>query len=268
MCEEQGTSSFVISFDALLILFQSFPASIYSPWVKPGSSAVSKIDDFGREVGQTALDCVKKLNSRHACWHPKMSIKEPAAVVWEDSWSSKSLGTKANQYLGTRDRDGEVIVHILGEELRKKGIKFTDPTFPPSVESLFVYPSTSRIHSDMKAGKRIDTSIFLAGLDPASNIKWSRPSEVYNGETVQVSKMTLQPCNCRLNFRLIQIWASDGDKIKPDDVVQGRLGNCCAFCPIFVISYFDLNITGHPIQIFYPQSAPVHRVRMIFSFKI
>ena len=48
-----------------------------------------------------------------------MSIKEPAAVVWEDSWSSKSLGTKANQYLGTLDREDEVKVHILGKELQK-----------------------------------------------------------------------------------------------------------------------------------------------------
>ena len=75
---------------------------------------------------------------------------------------------------------------ILGRELRAKGIKFCDPTFPPTTESLFVYPSTAKKHVGVAAGDRIDTSAFLAGLDPDKNIQWKRPSEIYAGQSVKV----------------------------------------------------------------------------------
>ncbi len=98
------------------------------------------------------------------------------------------MGTRKNGFLGTRDREGELVMHMIGRELRKKGMKFTDPTFPPNIESLFVHPSTARKHVGAAASDRRDTSAFLAGLDPETNIKWGRPSEVYGDKNVHVSR--------------------------------------------------------------------------------
>ena len=143
------------------------------------------MQDFGATAGDEALACIKKLYQRHNPWHPKKNLTEPCAVTWEDCWSSKELGTRANSFQGTRDREGASVLDLLGRRLRAKRLKFTDPTFPPTVESLFVYPSTSGKHAGVAAGPRIDTSPFLAGVDPAT-IKWSRPAEIFPGGTIQV----------------------------------------------------------------------------------
>lgn len=158
---------------------------VYAAWSKPGSTIESKLEEFGRVAGYEALECVKKLYERHAPWNPTKGLAEPCAVTWEDSWSSKELGTRANGFQGTRDREGASLLDLLGKNLRTKGLKFTDPTFPPGVESLFVYPSTAAKHAGVSAGPRIDTSPFLAGLDPA-NIKWSRPEEIFPGRAIHV----------------------------------------------------------------------------------
>jgi hypothetical protein len=166
---------------------QTYPASTYTPWVKPDSTVPSKLEEFGRVFGLTALEGVKRLYERHAPWHPRSRLVEPTEVVWEDVWSSKTLGSRKNGFLGTRDREGELLVHLIGRELRNKSMKFTDPTFPPSIESLFVHPSTARKHVGAAASDRRDTSAFLAGIDPETNIKWGRPSEVYDSKRVHVS---------------------------------------------------------------------------------
>ena len=168
---------------------QTYPTSTYTPWSKPGSTIPSRLEEFGREFGLSALEGVKRLYERHAPWNPRTRLVEPTEVVWEDVWSSKTLGSKKNEFIGTRDREGEMIImHMIGRELRKQGKKFTDPTFPPSLESLFVYPSTAKKHVGAVASDRRDASAFLAGIDPETNIKWGRPSEVYGSKNVHVSR--------------------------------------------------------------------------------
>ena len=113
----------------------------YVPWTKPGSSINTKLAEFGCSAGSEALECVTTLFARHSPWHPKKILSEPVAVTWEDSWSSKELGTRENGYIGTRDREGSSILDLLGSKLRAQGMKFTDPTFPAKLSpSLCILP--------------------------------------------------------------------------------------------------------------------------------
>ena len=165
---------------------QTFPASVHTPWVKPGSSISSSLERFRSEAGDHAAECVKRLLERHNQCHPRPKFRDPISVVWEDSWSSTSLGNRDNQFVGTRDREGESIINMLGKELKGRNLKFTDPTFPPNVESLFVFPSAASKHAKLSGGGRIDTDAFLAGLDPTTNIKWCRPAEIFKGHKIEV----------------------------------------------------------------------------------
>ena len=170
---------------------------VYVPWAKPGSTIDSRLEEFGSVAGKEALECVTSLFARHCPCHPKKSLRDPQAVTWEDCWSSKELGTRENGYLGTRDHEGASILDLLGSRLREKGMKFTDPTFPANVESLFVYPSAAGKFAGVAAGPRMDTSPFLAGKNPAT-IEWRRAADIYPGQKVKVSVLV-----CWQNSKLV-----------------------------------------------------------------
>mmetsp|Transcript_12336 Transcript_12336/g.29802 ORF Transcript_12336/g.29802 Transcript_12336/m.29802 type:complete len:591 (-) Transcript_12336:78-1850(-) len=111
---------------------------------------------------------------------------------WEEVWDPSSA---------SRDKDGEKCVHELARLIRNKGSLFTDPTFPPTNASLFAN-SSSKDNSGVEQSFRKDQDPFLAGV---KGIVWKRPSEIATpGEKPVVFSGT----------------------ISPDDVAQGRLGNC------------------------------------------
>eukprot|EP01043_Picozoa_sp_COSAG02_P041727 COSAG02_NODE_3483_length_6667_cov_3.667174_4_plen_682_part_00 len=90
-----------------------------------------------------------------------------------------------------RDHDGELLVHELAQLLRTNGTAFMDPSFPHTDESLF--------GSDSTRGE------FLAGVQ---GVEWRRASDI--GAVSGQSSSTV-------------VFADD---IDPDDVVQGKVGDC------------------------------------------
>lgn len=125
--------------------------------------------------------------------NPLAHPTEPYAKVWEETW----LPLKES-----RDPEGEKILKQLADAFRQKKVKFEDPTFPAADCSLFSDPDAGSKNANAEQTFRKDQDPFLAGV---TGIQWKRPNE----------------------------WGSPTDKcvvwsggVDPDDVAQGRLGNC------------------------------------------
>mmetsp|Transcript_27927 Transcript_27927/g.44895 ORF Transcript_27927/g.44895 Transcript_27927/m.44895 type:complete len:816 (+) Transcript_27927:47-2494(+) len=148
---------------------------------------------FESTNGSEATAVVKLLTKRHSMVNPGMHPAEPYMECFEETWLPLQE---------SRDPEGEQLVKALAEELTKKGIKFEDPTFPADYTSLFADPTTAGANAEAEQSFRKDQDPFLAGVE---GIEWKRPHEWGNlNETVCV-------------------WSGGVD---PDDVAQGRLGNC------------------------------------------
>ena len=82
------------------------------------------------------------------------------------------------------------------------GTKFEDPIFPADYTSLFADPTTAGRNATAEQTFRKDQDAFLAGVE---GIVWKRPDEMGTA------------------FSEIVMFSGG---IDPDDVAQGRLGNC------------------------------------------
>ena len=148
-----------------LNLSQSVPANVHIAWRKPGTSvADGLVQEFTLKVGANAGKILETLQNRHKSMDFKSYPLEPTSVTWEDSWSIEQ-----NE---TRDPQGSALLKQLGEELKSKNIKFTDPYFPPDSASLYV--DNSRKYQD-----------FLEGHYP-KNIEWKRPQQLFKDKEIKV----------------------------------------------------------------------------------
>ena len=147
--------------------------SLYAPWRKPGSeSEAARFAEFRQTVGDEAAGLLKKIQDRHRPCSFTSHPPQAASIVWEESWSS----TKA----GTRDPNGEVLIHKLGQLLRQSKQKFADPFFPADVSSLFVDPSQADKNISAAKTGRTDQDAFLAGTNISRDVVWKRVDEIGN----------------------------------------------------------------------------------------
>ena len=114
---------------------------------------------------------------------------------WEEQWTNETE---------SRDPSGERAVKQLGKALRSRALKFTDPDFPPTDSSLF--RDSSKRGGGGASTFRKDKDPFLAGVD---KLVWKRAAEIGNPED-----------------KVVVFQASGEDAIQPDDISQGRLGDC------------------------------------------
>uniref|UniRef100_A0A7S0M852 Calpain catalytic domain-containing protein n=1 Tax=Cryptomonas curvata TaxID=233186 RepID=A0A7S0M852_9CRYP len=117
----------------------------------------------------------------------------PTVEEWEETWS----GTQPS-----RDPKGDALVKSLIEAVKASGKKFSDPHFPADNSSLFADPANAFANEGAEQTFRKDQDPFLAGV---SGIQWKRPAEIGNPNATPV------------------VFSGS---ISPDDVAQGRLGNC------------------------------------------
>jgi hypothetical protein len=157
----------------------------------PGATDYVKV--FAEKHGQTMLQQVLELYARHFMVNPLAHPPEPYIKCWEETWDPLTE---------SRDPDGEKMLEKLATELRAKKCKFEDPTFPADDSSLFSDPSKGGANASAEQTFRKDQDPFLAGV---SGISWKRPDEW---------GVPGQKC---------VVWSGGVD---PDDVAQGRLGNC------------------------------------------
>lgn len=157
------------------------------------AGAVDHFKVFQDRHSKMVLEEVMEIYKRHQMINPLLHPTEPYAKCWEERWVPLEE---------SRDPDGEEMVARLANGLRAKRTKFEDPTFPADFTSLFSDPSTAQRNENAQQTFRKDQDAFLAGV---KGIEWKRPEE----------------------------WGMPGQKsvvwsggIDPDDVSQGRLGNC------------------------------------------
>jgi len=165
------------------------------PVVHMHKKAVSDMyaNDFIKTAGVDCFEIVSELTSRHLPRDSRVQVTDTYVDVIAETW---------DPYAVSRDMYGEKMVGQLAGMLKQRGLLFEDPTFPAHPVSLFQDPSTSTANVGAKQTFRKDQDPFLAGV---TGIEWKRPNEI--GDPSHVSKMF-----------------SGG--IDPDDVAQGRLGNC------------------------------------------
>jgi len=149
--------------------------------------------EFIETVGNEAFAIVSELTARHLPRDPRVSCVDAFDSTFVETW---------DPYKVSRDMDGERKVGDLAAILKHKGMLFEDPTFPAHNISLFADAKTANANANAEQTFRKDQDPFLAGVD---GIEWKRPSEL--GDPADVCKIF-----------------SGG--IDPDDVAQGRLGNC------------------------------------------
>lgn len=157
------------------------------------AGAVDHFKTFEDVHGKNVLDQVMEIYKRHQMINPLLHPTEPYCKCWEESWMPLEE---------SRDPEGEEMVKRLAKCLRGKQAKFEDPTFPADMTSLFSDPGTAQRNENAQQTFRKDQDAFLAGV---KGIEWKRPHE----------------------------WGVPGQKavvwsggVDPDDVSQGRLGNC------------------------------------------
>jgi len=148
---------------------------------------------FELSYGKEALKILEALHERHEMVNPLAHPKEPYVKCWEETWSP---------FAYSRDAEGEAMLKALAEFLKAENAKFEDPMFPAENSSLFEDPAEAEVNSSAQQTFRKDQDAFLAGV---TGIEWKRPKEWGNPEDQ------------------ISMWSGD---IDPDDVAQGRLGNC------------------------------------------
>jgi hypothetical protein len=165
-----------------------------------GKSGV-KLAEFEEKHGTHAGVLVKKLYTRHALVDPGKHASKPYLFTTQDTWWPLRP---------SRDASGEQMVKELADLLRSsKSAKFEDPFFPADDTSLFADPTTAAAKSSAQQQTfRKDQDPFLAGV---TGIEWRRPAEF--GDVSQK----------------VVTWSGregEGGGVDPDDVAQGRLGNC------------------------------------------
>jgi hypothetical protein len=147
-----------------------------------------KIEGFRRTAGGPAADLLQKLQNRHQqcsfSTHPSKAI----SITWEETWSSDKAGT--------RDQNGETMIHHLGQLLRDSNQKFSDPFFPAEVSGLFVDPSQADKNRAAATTARFDEDAFLAGKDIARDVSWKRVAEIGNPKETPVVQELEFPCVC------------------------------------------------------------------------
>jgi len=149
--------------------------------------------DFISKAGPDAWQIVSQLASRHQAVDSRLSPGVNFHDVFAETW---------DPYRVSRDMGGERLVGELASILQQSGMKFEDPTFPAHDISLFANPALAGANANVEQSFRKDLDPFLAGVE---GIEWKRPQEI--GDIGWECKMF-----------------SGG--IDPDDVAQGRLGNC------------------------------------------
>lgn len=159
-------------FKSQCLLHQDMPRSVYVPWKKPGSDLEEKLSEFEQNVGDKATNLLKKLQDRHWPCSLKSHPNQPSSIAWEESWSSTNIGT--------RDPNGEVLIHQLGQILRDSNQRFVDPYFPADVSSLFVDPSQAEKNKAAASTERFDQDAFLAGKDVQRDVVWHKVDDIGN----------------------------------------------------------------------------------------
>ena len=157
------------------------------------AASVQHFKVFEAMFGSKMLELVRHLTSRHLMVNPCLHPAKAYTTCWEEEW---------NPFTHSRDLEGERIVQAIAQHLRDAGVKFEDPTFPADATSLFSDPSMAGVNENAKQTFRKDQDVFLAGV---KGIEWKRPDEWGYPE------------------QKIVMWSGGVD---PDDVSQGRLGNC------------------------------------------
>lgn len=158
---------------------------------KDGSDA--RLEAFRATYGDDAAKLVESICRRHSMVDPDMHPTKPYIFTTEDTWRPLHP---------SRDPEGERAVEQLASILRSKGANFEDPHFPAEQSALFADPAAASDNSSVQQTFRKDQDPFLAGV---SGIQWKRPQD-FGDENQKVVA-----------------WSGG---IDPDDVAQGRLGNC------------------------------------------
>jgi len=149
--------------------------------------------EFIAAAGKDAFDIVSGLTARHIPRDPRVSCGEAFDSAKVEIW---------DPFVVSRDMGAEEKLRDLSMILQERGLLFEDPTFPAHNISLFADPAQANANANAAQTFRKDQDPFLAGVE---GIEWKRPSEL--GDPSFKVKMF-----------------SGG--IDPDDVAQGRLGNC------------------------------------------
>jgi hypothetical protein len=152
--------------------------------------------EFQAKNGTTAMALVEKLSQRHVLLNPGLHPTEPFMETFEEVWCPLKT---------SRDPVGENLVKELAAELRAKGSVFEDPIFPADTASLFADPQLAERNMNAAQTFRKDQDAFLAGV---TGIQWKRPKEWGDASAKVV------------------MFSGKGSGLDPDDVAQGRLGNC------------------------------------------
>eukprot|EP00292_Cryptomonas_paramecium_P005826 CAMPEP_0113668184 /NCGR_PEP_ID=MMETSP0038_2-20120614/3858_1 /TAXON_ID=2898 /ORGANISM="Cryptomonas paramecium" /LENGTH=397 /DNA_ID=CAMNT_0000583897 /DNA_START=10 /DNA_END=1199 /DNA_ORIENTATION=- /assembly_acc=CAM_ASM_000170 len=153
----------------------------------------SLLETCRSELGNDAANLCVQLYDRRGMLDCFSVPATPKSEMWEETWHGRQA---------SRDPKGEAMVKSLIEAVKKTGRKFTDPHFPPDNSSLFADPRNAFTNAGVQPTFRKDQDPFLAGV---SGIEWKRPADVLD--------TTAKP-------------VMYSGKIDPDDVAQGRLGNC------------------------------------------
>jgi hypothetical protein len=153
----------------------------------------SHLDACRAELGDTVADLAEQIYNRRRMIDAEKVPAAPTVEEWEESWSGSQP---------SRDPKGEALVKSLIDALKASGTKFSDPHFPADNSSLFADPANAFANEGAEQTFRKDQDPFLAGV---KGIAWKRPADIGN------------PAATPVVF---------SGSISPDDVAQGRLGNC------------------------------------------
>ena len=165
--------------------------------------------DFVGKAGPEAYEIVSQLTNRHLPRDSRVHIEDSFSDITSEVWDPLRV---------SRDMFGENKIGELAAILRSQGVLFEDPTFPAHPVSLFQNPVDGNRNANVEQSFRKDQDPFLAGV---AGIEWKRPAEVGNVEdTVKMF--------------------SGG--IDPDDVAQGRLGNCYFLAAIANVASSNMDL--------------------------
>ena len=183
-----------------------------------------RLADFKQSVSGDAADVAQKLQERHKLCSFTSHPTQPITVAWEETWSSTEVNT--------RDPNGEVLVHKLGQILRNTAQTFQDPFFPADVSSLFVDPTQAEKNKAAASTARLDEDAFLAGKDVQNDISWQRVKDIGNPNDKPVvfhliDFIPLSSSFARRRLKYCCILQVFSGSVSPEDVQQGQLGNCC-----------------------------------------
>jgi len=157
---------------------------------------------FCKTAGEQALAIVSELTWRHWPRDSRLACDDTFTDVIAEEW---------NPYTESRDPYGESKVKELANILEQKKLLFEDPYFPAHDVSIYADPARANANAGVAQTDRKDQDPFLAGV---TGIEWKRPHEI--GDPTWECKM----------FSGLKNGKEQDTGIDPDDVAQGRIGNC------------------------------------------